>query len=82
MNRTDTALRVLFFLAGIPFLYFVFTQRDPNWIYYTSLALIFIGLIYNLLSDWNKGKKAQVKKRLIMYAVFIGIMLLFVALKR
>ena len=76
MNRSDSVIRIFFFIAGFPFLYYIFAQKQPDWLYYTSLSMVFIGLIYNLISDWRKGKKDLVKKRLKIYGVLVGVCLL------
>jgi hypothetical protein len=73
MNKSDSVIRIFFFIAGFPFLYYIFTQKQPDWLYFTSLSMIVLGLIYNLISDWRKGKKAQVKKRLMIYGVIISL---------
>jgi hypothetical protein len=73
-TKTDSRIKLLFFLAGIPFLYFIIARKEPNWIYYTSLSMIFLGIIYGLVSDWKQGKQKQVKTRLITYAVLIIVL--------
>jgi hypothetical protein len=75
--KTDSRIKLIFFLAGMPFLYFILTGEQTNWIYYTSVSLIFLGIIYSLLSDWIKGKKNRVKTRLFAYA---GIIFLLVVI--
>jgi|GEM_PF-5192338 len=76
MNKADSVIRIFFFIAGFPFLYYIFTQKQPDWLYFTSLAMIVMGLIYNLISDWRKGKKQQVKKRLMIYGIIVAIVLI------
>ncbi len=81
MNKADSVIRIFFFIAGFPFLYYVFTGQRPDWLYFTSLSMIFLGLLYNLFSDWRKGKQEQVKKRLKIYGIvfliggFLALML-------
>jgi hypothetical protein len=74
-TNTDKWIRGAFFLAGLPFLYFVLTKTEPNWIYYVSLSLIFAGIVYGMIADWRMGKKEQVKKRLMIYAAVIILVL-------
>lgn len=81
MNKADALARILFLVAGIPFLYFLLTKKEPNWIYYTSLSLIIAGLVYNLFSDWKAGRKQRVKQRLVIYSIFIVLFLILTLVK-
>ena len=73
-NRTDRLIRTLFLLSGIPFLYLAISRSEPNWLYYTSLAAVFAGVVYTMLSDWQQGKKAIVKKRIKYYGIMIVVL--------
>jgi phosphatidylserine synthase len=71
-QRTDRLLRTIFLFAGLPFLFYVITGREPDLLYYLSLALILAGVIYNMISDWKQGKHQQVKRRLLFYLIFLA----------
>jgi hypothetical protein len=75
-EKVDKYIRGGLFLCGLPFLYYVITRTEPDWLYYTSLLFIFAGMIYSLVADWHLGKKKEVKRRLMMYGIFIAILII------
>ena len=76
MTRPFPLFNLIIFLASIPFLYFVISDREPNWLYYLSLSILIGGSIVNMIWDWRAGKRKAVKIRLITYGVIITICLI------
>jgi predicted membrane channel-forming protein YqfA (hemolysin III family) len=76
MNNRKLLPQLLTLIGSIPFLYFIFTKKEPNWIYYASLILIFAGVVYSMVVDWQQGNKKKVYSRLLFYGAFILLALL------
>jgi hypothetical protein len=76
MTKNLNLIRGFFLLAGIPFLYFVLTGREPNWLYHTSLAIVLAGIVFNMIVDWKAGKKKNVYQRLGVYALIFLVFFL------
>ena len=71
MLRKQTIVRLVIFIAAIPFLAFIIINKEPNWMYYTSLGFLLVGALYMQYLNWQNGKQAQVKTRLITYGIVI-----------
>jgi len=71
MARKQVLVRFLIFIACIPFVGLVITEKEPNWLYYLSLTFILAGTAYIQYLNWQNGKKEQVKKRLVTYVAII-----------
>jgi hypothetical protein len=72
MARKQALLRLIIFIACIPFVGLVITRKESDWLYYLSLAFILLGTGFIQYLNWKKGNKEQVKKRLITYGAIIG----------
>ncbi|ANE52563.1 hypothetical protein [Flavisolibacter tropicus] len=72
MARKQALLRLIIFIACIPFVGLVLTRKEADWLYYLSLAFILAGTGFIQYLNWQKGKKEQVKKRLITYGAIIA----------
>ena len=71
MARKQALLRLIIFIACIPFVGLVLTRKEADWLYYLSLAAILAGTGFIQYLNWKNGKKEQVKKRLITYGAII-----------
>lgn len=71
MARKQVLVRFIIFIASIPFVGLIITEKEPNWLYYLSLVFILAGTAYIQYLNWQSGKKEQVKKRLVTYAAII-----------
>ena len=71
MARKQALIRLIIFIACIPFVGLVITEKDDNWLYYLSLSLILLGSFFIQYLNWKSGKQEQVKKRLVTYAAII-----------
>jgi drug/metabolite transporter (DMT)-like permease len=71
MARKQTLVRFIIFIASIPFVGLIITEKEPNWLYYLSLAFILAGTAFIQYQNWKNGKQEQVKKRLITYVAII-----------
>lgn len=71
MARKQVLIRFMIFIASIPFVGLIITEKEPNWLYYLSLTFILLGTGFIQYLNWQNGKKEQVKKRLITYAAII-----------
>ena len=76
MENKKMLPQLITIIGSIPFLYFVFTKKEPNWLYYASLAVIVAGTVYNMVVDWQMGNKKKVKGRLMLYGIFVIIAVL------
>lgn len=77
MARKQALLRLIIFIACIPFVGLVLTRKEADWLYYLSLAFILTGTGFIQYLNWKKGNKEQVKKRLITYgAIIVGCIVL------
>ena len=71
MARKQGLVRIMIFIACIPFVGLVITEKEPNWLYYLSLSLILAGTAFIQYQNWKNGKQQEVKKRLITYAAIL-----------
>lgn len=81
MTTTISRLRWLSFIAAIPFLYFVFTNQPPNWLYYLSLGLILTAYVGQLFFLWRSGNTKEVKSKLLILGIMLAIFLLLAFFK-
>ena len=71
MARKQVLVRLILFIACIPFVGLVITRKEADWLYYLSLGFILLGTGFIQYLNWKKGNKEQVKKRLITYAAIV-----------
>ena len=71
MIRRQSILQFLIFLASIPFLYFIITDEEYNWLYHASLSMILVCSTISLIDHWRSGNTRLVRNTLLQYAVII-----------
>ena len=75
MLRRQNILQVLIFLASIPFLYFIITDEEYNWLYHASLSMILVCSTISLIDQWRAGNTRLVRNTLIQYTIVILVCL-------
>jgi uncharacterized membrane protein SirB2 len=71
MLRKPTILRLVLFVAAIPFLAIIITNKEPDWLYYSSFGFIILAALTMQYLNWKDGKQTQVKSRLITYGLVV-----------
>ncbi len=77
MLITKTHLRWIALVAGIPFLYFVFSDKPLNWVYYAAVIVLLAVTVGINILEWKEGERKKVKNRMIMYGVYALILFAF-----
>ena len=73
MIRRQSILQVLIFIASIPFLYFILTDTEYNWLYHASLSMILVCSTISLIDHWRAGNTGHVRSSLLQYALIIVV---------
>ena len=75
MIRRQSILQSLIFVASIPFLYFILTDEEYNWVYHASLSVILVCSTISLIDHWRSGNTKYVQSTLLKYGVIIVVCL-------
>ena len=76
MPITKSTLRLITFIAAIPFLYFLFTKEPYNWLFYTSVLIMLAASFGINILEWKGGERKKVKSRMVMYGIYAVILII------
>ncbi|MCW3073312.1 MAG: hypothetical protein JWP69_381 [Flaviaesturariibacter sp.] len=74
IKQLQPLLRNLGYIGLLLSVAYTITGKNYDWLVYTGLPLMVIGISYNIITDWKSGKKNLVVGQLV------GLMIIFLLL--